>query len=181
MQFITENPEHIAVSSGTKPLYDLSGNMVNPGTRRIHAKFRRGLPGWVLPQAREVLDFNLAKPEVPPEQWFSFYDSVEAQAQNGWTDEERETIEQDLSARGFCIVEMPSPELPYKAYLRHRKITGKRTLQHAVSDIKGTLEQMGDDLEKVFAYENFHRDSDTDALLAALAPEKEPEEELVEA
>src|SRR5262252_9321479 len=152
--------------------------------RSLDAQFT---PGGLQPFERELA---LAKWEfkglyqeadeathVQPDYRIGVFDSVEAQLNNLWTDEERLLVEAVLSdpSRSADVLVLPRTTLtpPWPRY----------------DDFNGTVRQLikklmedGHDLEQVLAYEEAsqNREPVLDALRAQLAGvEPEPEEEVV--
>lgn len=116
----------------------------------------------------------------------SCFDSFYAQEAHGWTDEEREIVENALRGgpghgSDYIIVEKAKAPAPYKLYDAHRKVGGKRTLDHVVKDIQDAFATAGFDVGTALLYE---KENGADpAVLAALEAltAGEPEEELVDA
>lgn len=182
MLFINQDPVHKVVRSEIRALHNDRGELVANKQRRVYAKFKRGIPGWALPKALELFDLNRVPDNVPPVNWFGFYDSIEDQATQGWTDEERSAIEQRLVADGYVVVEPEKAPLPYPAYEKHRRVIGKRTVEHAVKDIVAALTTTGVPFDTVAAYERDHADRDSTAVLQGVEEGLiVPEEELVTA
>lgn len=182
MQFIAPDPVHVHVRGEFAALYDNSGRMLQTKKRRVHAKFQRGLPGWAVPIAVETFDIGRIPPDFTAQNWFAMYDSELDQQRAGWTDEERQAIEEALQQK-YIKLEVPEAELPYPAYLKHRKVHGRRTVEMAVADIVAALKVAEISTENVIAYEADHRDSQSDAIISGVLAsfEPEPEPELIEA
>lgn len=174
MQFIAPDPERVRIRQEKPPVYSVGGDLMREKVPAIYAQFRRGLPGWAVPTAIDLYTTDrIPSSDVTPGQWFGFFDSIEAQAQNDWTDEERELVERELVAKGYDLVEREKATPPYPAYSRHRKVQGKRTVEHAIKDIVAAIEQTGINFDSVFHYEQDFADANTEAVLngvkAALA------------
>ncbi len=116
----------------------------------------------------------------------SCFDSRFAQELHGWTDEEREIVEEALRngpghGSDYIIVEQPKAPAPYRLYDQHRKIAGRRTLEHVLSDIKGAFDTAGFDVGTALMYERENlNDPKVIEFLNGLTVQ-EPDEELVEA
>lgn len=169
MQFIAEDPIHVVCSNEEPALHDTNGRLVKPGKRRTYAKFSRG----TAPEFARVVGlrtFELRKmPEgVAPEQWLAYYDSVEAQAQHNWTDQERKAIEERLqSIDGVILVEKPRLPAPWPKY--DEIVASKEGLssKEVVDKIVGTIESIGCDPAVVIAYEQ-QRDKPRKSVISAV-------------
>lgn len=185
MLFICDQPRHVAVRSEGRPLYDTRGNLVQPKTRKVWAKFKRGeAPTYARIIGMEAFPMLDRPVEIEAGDWLCAYDSVAAQKDQGWTDEERETIEQKLLEQGYMPVEKPRLSPPYPRYDQHRKTAGKRTIEHVVKDIVATFETAGFDVNHAVAYEQENlNDARVVAALndlnAAEVPEKEADDDVV--
>lgn len=185
MLFISENPVHVAVKSETREVFDTRGRLVQPKERRLFAKFRRGeAPDWARKIGEEMFEMRQRPEDVPPAQWLSAYDSFEAQQQENLTDSERVLIEQRLLELGYTTVERPKLPAPYPMYDKHRKVHGKRTVEHAIADITAAYETAGFSVDAAVAYElQEQADPQVLAALEALRPveAEEPEEQVISA
>lgn len=180
MQFIDEDAVHVVVRSETPALYDpATRQMVAAKRRRVYAKFTRGTaPSYAIELAKQMFGFNKKPAEIAVERWCAFYDSKQAQYEFGWTDEEREAIEERLIRQGYVQAEKPKLPAPYRNYDAHRKTVGKRTIEHVIADITATFEAAGFDIDAAAAYEAENGNSpEVLAALAALKPAAEPEAE----
>lgn len=185
MLFINETPTHVAVRSEIKELFDNKARLISPKSRRLYAKFKRGeAPEFARAIGAETFAL-LDRPEgVEASAWLSAYDSIAAQDQEGWTDEERELIETTLVERGYLHVEPARLLAPYPMYDKHRQIQGQRKIEHAIKDIVGAYESAGFDVEHAVAYERENGDSvEVIAALQALVetPETVDEEQVIAA
>lgn len=183
MYYICEDPVSVIVRNDQEPIHDTDGRLIAPGKHRITAKFRRGeAPSWAWPEAR-TFPFAKLPVNMTAERWVSFYDSVEEQAREGWTNEERELVEAKLATRDYIVpVEPTKASAPYPAYQKHRRIHGKRTLAHVAEDIRSALESSGIPLGEVFAYERDHADEHSNELcdlLMVVTPAQAEAEEVV--
>lgn len=147
-QYVAETPLHVVVRSEIAALYDVGGRMVAPKQRRVFAKFKRGqAPLWAQELAQT---FGWAFRGMPAEgvtvgQWVSFYDSFEAQEENGWTDEEREAIEAVLAKNGNVRqVEPPKVPAPWPTY---------DDFNGTAADLATRVAELGLDPHAVIAYE----------------------------
>lgn len=182
MQFVAEDPVHVVVSNDIPAIFDTKGGMVTPSRRRVFAKFTRGTaPQWARKTALELFEFRkMPERGVSVDKWIAFYDSVEDAARNGWTDEERELIEQKLQTHHSCVeVEAPKIPAPYPHYDRQRKRHGQRKIEHVIAEIVETVKTTGIDPEAVIAYES-ENENDAQVIAAVaelLEPVKEHEDE----
>lgn len=186
MQFIHEDSIHFNVRSETPALHDpATRQMVSPKRRRVYVDFVRGAaPAFAVEFAKTVWPEMRKKPaEISYERWLAFYDSVQAQNEHGWTDEEREAIESKLAAQGYVQVSKPKLPAPYPKYDTHRKTAGKRTLEHVIRDISAAFESTGFDVDLAVAYEAENGGSAEviEALKALGAPETADEEQVIAA
>lgn len=168
MLFLAADPENVHCRNEVSALHNNMGQLVHSKQRRVTAQFWRGIPVWALPKAMELFDPQRVPDDWEPRQWFACYDSIVDQGRAGWTDEEREVIETRLQELGYPVVEPEKAPVPYPAYPKHRKIVGKRTLDHAAADIVAALLATGVDLDSVALYEHDHPDANTEALLEAV-------------
>lgn len=185
MQFITPRGDRrLNVRSEGPAIYDGNGRMIQPKSRRLYAEFGEGIPEpfWAL--AKQLFPYYADQTEKPIERYGGFYDSLIDQQQRGWTDEEREVIEQKLLQVGgdYVRVEVPKAPVPYASYPKQRKIHGRRTLDHVIEDISKAVvserELKGEDLTPaIVAYERDHEDEHSAAIIAAVTALKEQEAE----
>lgn len=111
MLFIAEDPLQYAIRPEKPAIHDTNGRMIADKQRRIVIQFSRGTaPQWVKEIAVKTFEFRKRPVEIPVETWVSYYDSVEDQSTRGWTDEEREEIENVLSV-AFDVLKIEPPEL----------------------------------------------------------------------
>lgn len=115
------------------------------------------------------------------------FDSIIAQGQYGWSDEERELVESELDKRqGSQWIRIEAPKLtpPWPKY-DDLKVHGQRTFEKVAEKNIETAEAIGASLEDLIAYERQNRNDERIIELyeAALleSKEDEPTEELVEA
>jgi hypothetical protein len=104
----------------------------------------RGASPWEIDAALEVFDIRGVAVGEDPSWRLSFYDTELEQKRRKWSDELRAEIEAALrnhSGLGvdFIEVDQPRAPLPYDNYPTHRKIVGKRTIDHAVADITAAV------------------------------------------
>ena len=82
----------------------------------------------------------------------------------------------------YILSERTKLAAPYGNYDKHRRVHGRRLLEHAISDIAAAYEAAGFDIDAAVAYERQEgNDEAVIAALEALRGEKEPVEELVAA
>lgn len=182
LRFVTNAPHTVVVRSEVPPIYDSQGRMLHPKKERLFAKFLRGIPAPFVQTARERFP-KWDRPERPLDQYGGYFDSEAEAAARGWGNTDREEVEAVLLTRPQIFkVEFAKADLPYLAYLKHRKVHGKRTIEHAITDILATLDQTGDPPDKVIAYERDHEDEHSAAIVAAVQAVPKPDgEELVAA
>lgn len=181
MQFLAPDPLHVVIRNEDPALFDSRGRMVKPKGRRLYAKFRRGLPGEAVSAAVAAFDTGRLPEDMTPGRWFCLYDSNLDQQQMGWTDSEREAIEAKLIELGHLRFEAQKSDVPYDNYLKHRKVHGKRTVEHAIRDIVSAVELVGVSPDRIEAYERDHADESSDAILEGVRAALVAEEALVEA
>lgn len=168
MLFLSADPESVNIRNEVAALHNVQGQLVHSKQRRVFAKFQRGIPIWAVPKAMSLFDAQRVPDDWEPRQWFACYDSVTDQGRAGWTDDEREVIEQRLLEMGYPQAIPEKAPLPYPAYGKHRRIIGKRTVEHAAADIVAALRATDVSLDDVALYERDHPDSNTDDVLAAV-------------
>lgn len=192
MQFIAEDPVTVVVRVAQPAIIDPNTRgVIQPGTRRLFAKFQRGTaPAWATKVGVATYEFRRQPQGVTSEQWLSFYDSIEEQTRNGWTDEEREAIESKLQITdGVQLVEKPRVAAPWPAY--DKLVAGSRpapSRKEVVEKIVSIIDDQGYDIQAVLAYELENKNrSEVIAALKALLPDGEYSEiededgELIEA
>jgi hypothetical protein len=154
------------------------------------ALFVQFYPGGTVPDhAKDLVERlpgftqGVSRDENPYESRIGWWDSVAAQADYDWSDEDREYVEEKILRIGdpnIMVVEEVKVEAPYEKYLQHRKTQGKRTLEHVIADITQTYEVAGFNVEQAVSFEkqNGKDQKVIDALyaLVADAPETETEE-----
>lgn len=153
--FIAAGPVRVVVRSETPALHSTAGQMIAPKQRRLYAQFIRSeAPAWAyeIGRARYGDELN-GRPDVPIERWLGFYDTLDDQRRNGWTDEETVAIEERLLQSGSCTqVSPPKIEAPYPGYDSF-KGGGKELAAKLVED--------GYDLDKAIAYESDNKNRKT--------------------
>lgn len=158
-EFIAEDPVHVVVSSEQPPIYDVKGRMVQPKTRKVWAKFQRGIaPQYAIDVAlksfgfRKIHQVSIGGGEFPRERWFGYYNSREAQREHGWTDDEHEMIVERLRSAGYLEVEPVKMAPPWPSYDK-LVAQGRRTPEMVVEKILAKIEEDGYDPAVVAAYE----------------------------
>lgn len=119
----------------------------------------------------------------------SFFDTEIAQKHGKWSDELRVEIEDNLRAHssfGSDLIEVDQPRapLPYDTYPQHRKVQGRRTIEHVIADVVSSVTLLGGNVaDKVVAYEGDNPDGFSDQIVAAVreAVTPEPDEPLIAA
>lgn len=182
-EFIAEDPVHVVVASEQKPIFDGRGRMVQPKVRRLWAKFQRGIaPEYAQKVALDTFGFRKIHEGVERERWFGYYNSRDAQLQNGWTDEEHDLIVAKLRDQDYLEVKPVKLPAPWPAY--DKLVTqGQRKIEHVAEKIVASVLEGGYDAAEVAAYErqNANRPEVLDALGALTAPVEEPQEQIVAA
>lgn len=162
-----------------KPIYTPKGDLMATEPR-IKCHFQYGVaPQW-------AIDNAIAEGFVPPGKspeaqlgpYFSVYDTKAAQELEGWDDETREWVEQQLLTKpgrigsDYVVLEVPSAPKPWPAYDKAK---------NAAAIVK-TMTEIGVEPAVVLAYEreNQARLEVLNAVEAAV-PEPEPAEELISA
>lgn len=87
------------------------------------------------------------------------------------------------SVESHILIEAAQIPLPYASYGQHRRVQGRRTLEHAIADITEAVNVAGVNPEAVIAYERQHQNSPEiiSAMGALLETEPQPEGDLVTA
>lgn len=180
MQFIAEDPVHVVVRSPIPRMFDPRdpSRLVREGQKRLFAKFQRGFaPEYARRKALATFSFNKIHEGISREQWVAFLDTEQAQAEHGWTDEERRLVEERLVARGYVQVEperVPAPWPAYDKLVAH----GRRTIEMVAEKIAEKVAEDGYSPAMVAAYEreNLNRPQVV-AALEALTTGGETEDE----
>jgi len=184
MQFICASGDHtVVVRSDTPAIFNEKGQMLYPKKQRLFAKFRRGIPSPFMAAAQEHFP-KWDRPERPLSLFGGFFDSEMERESYGWDDEELAEVERVLLTRPQVFrVELKKAAVPYRDYLKDRKVHGKRTVEHAIKAILDRLDARGDGPEGVVAYERDHEDEHSAAIIEAVTavPPDADEEELVAA
>lgn len=183
MLFMSERQKAVTVRN-EKPIFNVKTGEQIGKVRRVHANLERGyMPTWAIALAEERFTMGGKPPTVPTHRWIASYDSVLAQQMEGWTDEERELIEQKLLAQGdVVVIEPPKVDPPYAQYDKHRKTVGQRKFEQVTADIKAAYELAGFDLDQAVRYEQQNlNDPKVIEFLRSLAPADVEHETLIEA
>jgi hypothetical protein len=149
----------------------------------------RGASPWEIDTALEVFDMLGVAIGEDPSWRLSFYDTELEQQRRKWPDALRAEVEDSLRAHSafgtdFIEVDQPRAPVPYDNYLTHRKIVGKRTVEHAVNDITAAVNLIGGNVaDKVVAFENDNTDSHSARIIGAVEAlgVSEPDEPLIAA
>ncbi len=177
MLFISENPETKVIRSEVKALYDDKGRQIRQAQRRLSAKFQRGMaPAWAQKIGEETFEMLNRPPEVPAGSWLAAFDTEAGD----YNEEERAAVEARLLERpGILLVEKPRLPVPYPLYEKHRKVAGRRTLEHAIADITNAYETAGFNIGDAIAYEAENENSPEviAALEALVGGDTDPETE----
>lgn len=131
MAFFISETTKTFIARPERAIYDpATGRRVN-AERSLFVKFRRReAPLW----AREVgvREFQMVAkpPHMDAAEWVSFVDTLAEQQAHGWSDDEREIVDNRLrSERQVIEVHVPVPEAPWRNY---GDLTAKQNLDLAV-------------------------------------------------
>ena len=129
---------------------------------------------------------GIGRDEDPFETRIGWWDSIAAQAEYGWSDEDREFAEKrvlEIADPNVLVVEEVKVLAPYGKYDQHRKTQGKRTLDHVLADITQTYELAGFDvgLAKAYEVQNLNDPKVLAALDGLVATDSVESEELIRA
>lgn len=173
MLFVHDNPVHVNIRTDDR---DDKGRLIRGGKRRLYAKFTRGTaPEWAVQQAASIFQFKSMPENLTPAQWLAAYDS---QSDGPWNPDERKIIEDELVFRGYLAVEPEKLKAPYPMYDKHRKVSGRRTVEHAIKDITAAYESAGFDVDAAVAYEQ--ENGNDPSVVAALLGLKDARPEVEE-
>lgn len=133
----------------------------------------RGLSPWEVEEAAEKFQFKGVAVGENPVQRLSFYDTDLAALQRGWDDGTKAEVEARLMGgmsygSDYFLSERPKAAVPYAKYLEHRKVQGRRTVEHAVADIVAAIGAVGIDPATVLAYERDNPNAHSAAIIAAV-------------
>lgn len=183
MLFMSEKQKALTVRVA-KPIFNVKTGEKIGQVRRLYANLERGyMPSWAIAVAEEKFAMGGKPPTVPTQRWISSYDSVLAQAVEGWTDEERELIEKKLLEQGdVMMIEPPKISPPYAMYDKHRKVHGRRGFEQVTADIKAAYDLAGFDVNQAVRYEIQNlNDPGIVEFLNSLNPVAAEPEQLIEA
>ena len=198
MRFIRKYPRgSFVVRPGIRPEDSFrTGHPVQVGIRLQWQHAGRGLSPWEIEEAKERFQFKGTAIGENPIRRLSFIDTeIEEQIQ-GWAELERREGLEPGSIRKLAeerlmsspsygqdhfMAVKPEAKVPYAKYLEHRKVQGRRTVEHAVQDIIAAITAVGIDVADVLAYEQDKDDAVSAAIVAALTGSPEPEPELLQA
>jgi hypothetical protein len=99
---------------------------------------------------------GIARDEDPYQTRLGWWDSVVAQHDHGWTDDDREYVEQRILAVGdpnIVALSEPVAVAPYTNWAKHRKVQGRRTLDNVIADIQAVWDTAGFDVGQAVAHE----------------------------
>ena len=181
MLFASERQKEVTVRN-EKPIFSPTSGERIELRRRVFAKMERGyIPEWANQLVLDTFSMGGKPPSVPPHRWIATYDSALDQQLRKWTDEERALIEKKLLEQGDVIVLTPPVvEAPYALYEAHRKVSGRRTLEHVLKDVQDAYAVAGFDVEQALAFERQNlNDPAVVAALEGLRPVVADAEELI--
>ncbi len=174
-EFIAEDPVHVVVASEQPAIYDGRGNMVQPKRRRVFAKFLRGeAPIHAQKVALETFSFRKIIQNFPRERWFGYFNSKDAQLQQGWTDEEHDLIVARLVEQGYLEVKPVKIAPPWPAYDKLVK-QGQRTDAHVAAKIAEKVAEDGYDPAAVAEYERQNLNRPEVLAVLDVSKDEEPE------
>lgn len=152
--FLAEVKLTVPVQSA-KPIFSPATGQEIGKQKKLCAFFTRGAaPDWAKAEGLRRLEMRGVPEGVDPATRIAVFDSVAAQIQQGWTDDERERVEAHLRTRqGIIEIDQPKVPAPYALYTKHRKVHGRRTADLAVKDILAAYETAGFDVQQALAYE----------------------------
>lgn len=177
------------IRPAVEEIRDDRGRLVRAYKRPLRVEFQQGggIPDYARAEARARLAFLGASEDEDPMMRMGWFDLDLAAQQNGWDDEEKEIIEESIRAAegtDYIIVRPVQASAPYPQYDQHRRVQGRRTVEHAIKDISAAYELAGFDVGQAIAYEQQHgNDPEVVAALGALgvAPEEDEAEPLIAA
>lgn len=137
---------------------DGRGHLVRPSVPEVIAHFNMGggIPDYARKSARERLDFRGVSMDEDPLARMGWFDLELAAQESGWDTDTQQQVEAELrrlDGDGFIIVERAPLRQPYPRYDQHRKVHGRRTVEHAIQDIVSVFESAGFDVEDAVGYE----------------------------
>jgi hypothetical protein len=189
LQLISCAPKLRIDIRGEQPNYTPNGNPLPP-TPALYVQFDRG--GNVPDHARALVEqlpgfrMGVGRDEDPYSTRLGWWDSRVAQDQFNWSEEDHDFVCERLRRVGdpnvLEITEV-KVEAPYAKYDDHRKVHGKRTLEHVFSDIGSTYSLAGFNTEQAALYErqNLNDEKVLEFLGSLGAPEPSTPEELIAA
>lgn len=176
----------LLVRKRVEEIRDGQGKLVREYVPPLHAQFEQGggIPEHVRDIALTRLSFRGLAENEDPFMRMGWFDLDLAAEQNGWDAEQTAAVEEKLRAvnggESLLIVEQPKTAPPYPRYDEHRKVHGRRTVEHAIAEIVATFGSAGFDVEQAVRYERENGDSaEVIAALEALAADVEVVEEQV--
>jgi hypothetical protein len=161
-----------------------------PTTPALYAQFQ---PGGNVPDHAKTLVEQLpgfragvGRDEDPYLTRLGWWDSIAAKNDHGWSNEDHDaavTRFLEVADPNVIVLQEVVVETPYPKYVAHRKLQGKRTLEHVFNDIRATYEIAGFDVEQASAFERQNQnDPKVLEFLSTLgAPVAEESDELVAA
>lgn len=159
MQLISCSPGLRIDIRAEKPNYTAQGYLADP-TRALFVQFEPGgnVPDYAKAEVERLPGFRMGigRDEDPYLTRLGWFDTVAAQAQYGWSDEDRAYVEarlEQIADPNVIVLEQQKVDSPYGNYDKHRKTQGKRTLDHVFADLRNAYETAGFDVEQAVAYE----------------------------
>lgn len=174
------------IRSAVEEIRDGKGKLVREAQPALRVEFQSGgvIPDYAKQKALAHLDFPGIPENADPLKFVTWFHSQLAAEENGWDAEDLAEVERVLRERdgnGFIVVEQPLVEAPYANYVKHRKVQGRRTIEHAIADIVGVHDAAGFNVDQAVLFEQQNADKDSPAVIAALqgmlASEPSPDEE----
>lgn len=170
MIFVSDRGVNESIRAERK-VYTPTGH-VSHTEKRLNAWFERGgAPPWAFDRAFEVFEYRGLPEGISRHERTFMFDSVQAQREKGWTDEEREIVEKYLLDRiasgcgDYVFIEQPTTDKPWPKYDEIVAV-GRRTIDHCAQLITDTVRTLGLDPERVADYEreNLNRPEVIEAL-----------------
>lgn len=166
-----------------KQNYTAQGHMAEP-TRALYVQFQHGgsVPDYARTEVEKLPGFRagIGRDEDPYLTRLGWFDT----AVPDWTPEEREFVEQRLlqiADPNVLVLEQQRVAAPYGKYDQHRKVQGRRNLEHVMADIQAAYDLAGFSAAEAVVYEQQNlNDPQVVEFLSGLGVEQPAvEEELV--
>lgn len=180
----------VTVRAAKPPLYDDRGNLTRERIRGLAAQFERGgCPDWAKEVVFKRFSFRGIPDGIAREHRIGTFDSLQAQQDLRWSDEEREIVERFLEQHAsrtanFIVVQKPRVEAPWASY-DELTVVGRRTAGMVAEKIVQVIRDTGVNPDAVIQYEleNANRPEVVEAVRAFKLEGRtaEPEETVIAA